>query len=330
MKSVLQRRTCIILALSVPGMLIMLNAAYGQRRGPGPGPVIIRPNVPPPMPPRPFVPPTPQQPPVFVPGPPQQVWITVWSCSNCRAELARGGGPPAINTCPSCGANLVNQVPVQAQVQNPLVASGDSSIGAAVWVGVGVSVLLLIGGVIAIVVVCRRPLGLDLKNFERLAKVEFEQILTRHGFALESASLNQGTCDIIFGNGERYVWISAKTQVRDRAAYFNVFLGEGDRDLAARRANAISLGEMKALQEGEGEATDGKYILRQNKPVRRVLERANDDLASYEGGFLAGRTEKLHEAQKLLTHEKDISDLPFAEEVAILPEGIRVQSSRGA
>jgi hypothetical protein len=36
------------------------------------------------------------------------VFETVWTCSNCKKVLARGGGTPALATCPNCGVRFVN------------------------------------------------------------------------------------------------------------------------------------------------------------------------------------------------------------------------------
>src|SRR5262245_48669085 len=124
MTSTTGRKIGLILALLIPALLFVLQAALGQPGRPGPPrPPIPFPQPPPPQPPSqppqpPFQPPQPpfqppvHQPPVIPPIqppviPPIQapVWITVWSCSRCQAELGRGDIKPAIAVCPRCGAH---------------------------------------------------------------------------------------------------------------------------------------------------------------------------------------------------------------------------------
>jgi hypothetical protein len=49
------------------------------------------------------------QPPAFNPPPMPQppMFVTVWNCSRCRAELGRGNIKPVLDTCPSCGCRLI-------------------------------------------------------------------------------------------------------------------------------------------------------------------------------------------------------------------------------
>ena len=97
------------LALAVTTVFLVQDVAYGQWGRPRPNPVVPRPAVPVvPQPNRPFVP-QPNRP--FVPQPPvpprpQVVWVTVWSCSRCGAELGRGDVQPALAACPRCGASF--------------------------------------------------------------------------------------------------------------------------------------------------------------------------------------------------------------------------------
>jgi hypothetical protein len=39
---------------------------------------------------------------------PAPVFETVWTCSNCKKVLGRGGGMPALATCPNCGVRFIN------------------------------------------------------------------------------------------------------------------------------------------------------------------------------------------------------------------------------
>ncbi len=89
------------LALVVTTVFLVQDVAYGQWGRSRPNPVVPRPVVPGvPRPNRPFVP-VPSLPPR-----PQVVWVTVWTCSRCAAELGRGDVQPALAVCPRCGASF--------------------------------------------------------------------------------------------------------------------------------------------------------------------------------------------------------------------------------
>ncbi len=96
-----RKKTWLIVALALPVVLFGLHAVYGQRPGqnpiprpnPNPQPFIPNPN------PQPFIPPPPIQPQV-------PMFVTVWSCSRCGAELGRGDVKPSVEVCPRCGARL--------------------------------------------------------------------------------------------------------------------------------------------------------------------------------------------------------------------------------
>jgi hypothetical protein len=107
-------RTGLILALALPAILLLLDAAYGQRPIPG----------------RP-VPPRRPGPSVNRPQPPRGiVWITVWTCSRCRQEIGRGKNRPRVASCPRCGANFQTFALVEGQsaVEGESPAEKDASV----------------------------------------------------------------------------------------------------------------------------------------------------------------------------------------------------------
>jgi hypothetical protein len=106
------RKIWLISVVTLAAVLLPGNA-YGQRGGFRP-PGAPSPSVPHAPGPQVPVPQSPLQPnPQYrqsQPLPKQQphtVWVTVWSCSRCGAEISRGDQYPAFITfCPRCGANF--------------------------------------------------------------------------------------------------------------------------------------------------------------------------------------------------------------------------------
>jgi hypothetical protein len=153
MKRLRSRRLVLLLPLALLAAALAADAAWGQARpgfqpgGPRPGGPPNPGGVPGPRPsgipgipgaggnPRPpgFVPP-------FVPpGPRPNVpqFERVWSCSNCGAELGRGGGTPALATCPFCNARFVNGTqPMAPGGRGPAPAAGPQMVPAGPAVGV--------------------------------------------------------------------------------------------------------------------------------------------------------------------------------------------------
>jgi hypothetical protein len=77
---------------------------------------------------------------------PQQrvVWVTVWSCSRCGAEIGRGGQPNAA-VCPRCGASFQAFSPVAKQsAETEGSASSRIAIVALVLGGVGVVTFVVV------------------------------------------------------------------------------------------------------------------------------------------------------------------------------------------
>lgn len=142
-------------------LLLALEAVYGQRGMPGPGPGVPRPPSPynpGPQPPgnpysRPQPPgspyPRPQPPsPYRQPAPQTPVYITVWSCSHCGQELGRGNSPPGLPACPHCNASFVGRAPVSRQVateaNSPIISGRTILLGVLLGGAVLVALVLII------------------------------------------------------------------------------------------------------------------------------------------------------------------------------------------
>jgi len=57
----------------------------------------------------------------------QGTWTTVWSCPKCADELGRGNEPPDIKTCPTCGADLIDQPPVELKKSDVKEGTGRAA-----------------------------------------------------------------------------------------------------------------------------------------------------------------------------------------------------------
>ena len=129
------RRLLVVVPLALLAAALAADFAWGQLRPGQPGGP--RPPGPPapgglPGPRLPGVPGAggnpwqPAVPPFVPPGRPQVPrFERVWSCSNCGRELVRGGGTPALATCPFCGARFANGTRPWAPGGGPAPAAGQ-------------------------------------------------------------------------------------------------------------------------------------------------------------------------------------------------------------
>ncbi len=126
----------------------------------------------------------------------------------------------------------------------------------------------------------------DLGEFKELALTTFSAVLAKHGFERESQEIKEYSCHIIFGNGKRYIKISANIHPMDYPPYYNVILGEGRRDFPDSDWNAIALWRlMRHIQQTD---TAGMYPLGPSVDLAETLERARDELLEFGISFLKG------------------------------------------
>jgi hypothetical protein len=135
----------------------------------------------------------------------------------------------------------------------------------------------------------------QMKEFGKLALAIFEETLAHHGFKRESMKTERYFCDIVFGNGERYVKISANIHPRDYPPYFNVILGEGGRDFLESDWNSIALWRLKNLIQKTD--TGSEYGLENPDKLPDLLEQAKSDLLQFGETFLSGDTEFFRQAR---------------------------------
>jgi len=128
-----------------------------------------------------------------------------------------------------------------------------------------------------------------LKTFSKLSLALFKEPLGQHGFKRELKKTEDYFCQIIYGNGERYVKISANIHPRDYPPHFNIILGEGGRDFFESDWNSIALWRLKnhILQAKSGR----EYHLENTEKISELLEHARDELLKFGLGFLTGDIE---------------------------------------
>jgi hypothetical protein len=125
-----------------------------------------------------------------------------------------------------------------------------------------------------------------MKEFEKLAIANFEEALASHGFKRESKKTEQYFCEIVFGNGERYIKVSASIHPRDFPPYFNVVLGEGPREFLESDWNSIALWRLKNLITSTN--TGSEYSLETPDKLPELLNNAKAELLEFGAGFLSG------------------------------------------
>lgn len=166
-----------------------------------------------------------------------------------------------------------------------------------------------------------------LKEFGRLVLADFKKPLSKFGFKREQKKTSEFGCEIIYGNGKRYIKIAANINPRDYPPYFNIVLGEGGRDFFESDWNSIALWRMKRWIKNDPKASE--YSLKEPIDLDNLLKTALDDLQTYGISFLSGdmntfyqvRTDqnkdrepykiyKPDEAGKYVTHDDPMSLKP--------------------
>lgn len=125
-----------------------------------------------------------------------------------------------------------------------------------------------------------------LNEFGRLVLLKFRHPLSKFGYKRELKKVTDFSCNIIYGNGEKYIKIVANINPRDYPPYFNIVLGEGGRNFFESDWNSIALWRMKRWIKNDPKASE--YSLKEPIDLDNLLKTALDDLQTYGISFLSG------------------------------------------
>ncbi len=125
-----------------------------------------------------------------------------------------------------------------------------------------------------------------LNEFGRLVLLKFRQPLSKFGYKRELKKVSDFGCNIIYGNGEKYIKIIASINPRDYPPNFNIVLGEGGRNFFESDWNSIALWRMKRWIKNDPKASE--YSLKEPINLNVLLDAALDDLLTYGISFLSG------------------------------------------
>ena len=142
-----------------------------------------------------------------------------------------------------------------------------------------------------------------INKFSKLVSEIFKKPLESHGFSKESMRIDTDFFDIIYGNGLRYIKITANTYSRDYPPYFVIALGEGSRDTPDRDWNSIALWRLKNLIQKNND--NKEYSLEDPNKICEELISARKDLLEFGNGFLTGDVSLFNKARSMQNKDRE-------------------------
>ena len=107
------------------------------------------------------------------------------------------------------------------------------------------------------------------------------------GFIQEQADVEDLSATYCYGNGPRYVKVSANADPRDSPCYLNAILGEGQRSWPEVDWNGVALWRLARAHLG-APATISEYLIAPDADMAALVAQMRKDLEIYAADFLRG------------------------------------------
>lgn len=123
------------------------------------------------------------------------------------------------------------------------------------------------------------------------------------GFTQEQADVKVLSAEYCYGNGTRYVKVSANVDPRDSPSYLNAILGDGQRSWPEVDWNGVALWRLARAHHTS--ATISEYLLAPDADIAALVEQMRKDLEVYAADFLRGDLSLFREVRAQVNQERE-------------------------
>jgi hypothetical protein len=124
------------------------------------------------------------------------------------------------------------------------------------------------------------------------------------GFTQEQAKVEDLSAEYCYGNGTRYVKVSANADPRDSPGYLNVVLGDGHRSWPEADWNGVALWRL-ARAHPDAPAKTSEYLLAPDADIAALVEQMRKDVETYAADFLRGDLSFFQKVRAQVNQERE-------------------------